>query len=244
METDPTEEEPADTETMAAAVRSEGPANLAEKLKVKRMCSILPFKNLFLFACLQDAANGEMSRSDSPANPLKAKVLSAKKKYRSRSTSASSQDSFSSGSYSGSSSDEDAESPREKQQRNSTGFNDFCVRRIEQASYGRREIEIAEQEMPGIMALRNKAKEDKPLTGAKIVGCTHINAQTAVLVETLIALGAQVRGKREPHLSRVAYYLLWLFFSGSLGGLQHLLDSERGGGGACREEHQRVCLAR
>ena len=72
------------------------------------------------------------------------------------------------------------------------GFKDFCVRRIEQASYGRREIEIAEQEMPGIMALRNKAKEDKPLTGAKIVGCTHINAQTAVLIETLTVLGAQV----------------------------------------------------
>ena len=46
--------------------------------------------------------------------------------------------------------------------------------------------------MPGIMALRNKAKEDKPLTGAKIVGCTHINAQTAVLIETLTVLGAQV----------------------------------------------------
>ena len=49
-----------------------------------------------------------------------------------------------------------------------------------------------EQEMPGIMALRNKAKDDKPLSGAKIVGCTHINAQTAVLIETLTALGAQV----------------------------------------------------
>ena len=47
--------------------------------------------------------------------------------------------------------------------------------------------------MPGIMALRHKAKEDKPLKGAKIVVCTHINAQTAVMVETLVALGAQVR---------------------------------------------------
>ena len=47
--------------------------------------------------------------------------------------------------------------------------------------------------MPGIMALRHKAKEDKPLKGAKIVVCTHINAQTAVLVETLVTLGAQVR---------------------------------------------------
>lgn len=59
----------------------------------------------------------------------------------------------------GSSSDEDeAMSPREKVQKNKDGFSDFCVRRIEQHSYGRREIEIAEQEMPGIMALRNKAK--------------------------------------------------------------------------------------
>merc|ERR1719414_2791285 len=116
-----------------------------------------------------------------------------KKSYRSRSTSASSQDSISSGSYTGSSSDEDGTTPRERIQKNSKGFNEFCVRRIEQASYGRREIEIAEQEMPGIMALRKKASDDKPLNGAKIVGCTHVNAQTAVLIETLVALGAQVR---------------------------------------------------
>eukprot|EP00094_Tigriopus_californicus_P009289 TCALIF_08955-PB protein Name:"Similar to AHCYL2 Putative adenosylhomocysteinase 3 (Homo sapiens)" AED:0.20 eAED:0.21 QI:250/0.77/0.8/1/1/1/10/349/585 len=137
---------------------------------------------------MSDAANGELSRTDNPN-----KKVGSRKKYRSRSTSASSQDSFSSGSYSGSSSDEETVSPREKTQKNSKGFTDFCVRRIEQASYGRREIEIAEQEMPGIMALRNKAKDDKPLVGAKVVGCTHINAQTAVLIETLIALGAQVR---------------------------------------------------
>eukprot|EP00095_Tigriopus_kingsejongensis_P008462 snap_masked-scaffold18_size714446-processed-gene-3.6 protein:Tk08462 transcript:snap_masked-scaffold18_size714446-processed-gene-3.6-mRNA-1 annotation:"hypothetical protein SINV_08970" len=138
---------------------------------------------------LTDAANGELSRTDNP----NARKVGSRKKYRSRSTSASSQDSFSSGSYSGSSSDEEAVSPREKTQQNSKGFSDFCVRRIEQASYGRREIEIAEQEMPGIMALRNKAKDDRPLVGAKIVGCTHINAQTAVMIETLISLGAQVR---------------------------------------------------
>lgn len=47
--------------------------------------------------------------------------------------------------------------------------------------------------MPGIMALRKRAVEDKPLKNAKIVGCTHINAQTAVLLETLVELGAQVR---------------------------------------------------
>jgi adenosylhomocysteinase len=118
---------------------------------------------------------------------------SRKKSYRSRSTSASSQDSISSGSYTGSSSDDDETTPRERIQKNSKGFSEFCVRRIEQASYGRREIEIAEQEMPGIMALRKKASDDKPLNGAKLVGCTHVNAQTAVLVETLVALGAQVR---------------------------------------------------
>ena len=100
----------------------------------------------------QDGANGELGRNETT------KLVGSKKKYRSRSTSASSQDSLSSGSYSGSSSDEDGVSPREKIQKNSKGESDFCVRKIEQHIYGRREIEIAEQEMPGIMALRNKAK--------------------------------------------------------------------------------------
>merc|ERR1712062_292569 len=140
-----------------------------------------------MYSHRRDAANGEFGRTEAP------KLIGSKKKYRSRSTSASSQDSLSSGSYTGSSSDEDGVSPREKIQKNSKGESDFCVRKIEQHTYGRREIEIAEQEMPGIMALRNKAKDDKPLTGARIVGCTHINAQTAVLVETLRCLGAQVR---------------------------------------------------
>jgi len=130
------------------------------------------------------------SRTESP---MPTKMVGSKKKYRSRSQSTSSQDSATSGSYSGSSSDDEAVSPRENIQKNSSGSTDFCVRRIQQHSYGRREIQIAEQEMPGIMALRHKAKDDKPLKGAKIVGCTHINAQTAVLVETLVALGAQVR---------------------------------------------------
>lgn len=114
-------------------------------------------------------------------------------RYRSRSLSASSTDSYSSASYTGSSSDGDEITPREKVQKNSHGSSDFCVRNINQHGFGRREIEIAEQEMPGIMALRKRAKEDKPLKNAKIVGCTHINAQTAVLIETLIELGACVR---------------------------------------------------
>merc|ERR1712223_33251 len=120
-------------------------------------------------------------------------MVGSKKKYRSRSASASSQDSYSSDSCSETSSEDEA-SPRENtSQTNSQGSSDFCVRKISAHVYGRREIEIAEQEMPGIMALRHKAKEDQPLKQARIVGCTHINAQTAVLVETLRCLGAQVR---------------------------------------------------
>lgn len=131
------------------------------------------------------------------AEKKEAKPSSALKKtsrYRSRSLSASSTDSFSSASYTGSSSDDgDDVPPREKVQKNSKGTSDFCVRNINQNAFGRREIEIAEQEMPGIMALRKRAADDKPLKDAKIVGCTHINAQTAVLIETLIDLGASVR---------------------------------------------------
>lgn len=96
-------------------------------------------------------------------------------------------------SYTGSSSEEDDISPREKTQKNSKDLTDFCVRNINQHGFGRREIEIAEQEMPGIMALRKRACDDKPLKNARIVGCTHINAQTAVLIETLVELGASIR---------------------------------------------------
>lgn len=92
------------------------------------------------------------------------------------------------------SSDEDDISPREKRQCNTKGFTDFCVKNVtNQHAFGRREIEIAEQEMPGILTLRRRAGDDKPLKDANIVGCTHINAQTAVLIETLIKLGASVR---------------------------------------------------
>uniref|UniRef100_A0A1B6DFP7 Adenosylhomocysteinase n=1 Tax=Clastoptera arizonana TaxID=38151 RepID=A0A1B6DFP7_9HEMI len=124
----------------------------------------------------------------------KSGALKKSSRYRSRSLSASSNDSYSSASYTGSSSDEDDVSPREKiQKATKSNFSDFCVRNINKHGFGRREIEIAEQEMPGIMALRKRAGDDKPLKSAKIVGCTHINAQTAVLIETLAELGAQVR---------------------------------------------------
>ncbi|KAI7792138.1 putative adenosylhomocysteinase 3 [Triplophysa rosa] len=90
-------------------------------------------------------------------------------------------------------SSDDETSPRDKQQKNSKGCGDFCIKNIKQTDFGRREIEIAEQEMPALMALRKRAQGEKPLAGAKIVGCTHITAQTAVLMETLSALGAQCR---------------------------------------------------
>ena len=61
------------------------------------------------------------------------------------------------------------------------------------ADWGRKEIKIAESEMPALMALRRKYKESQPLAGAKIMGCIHTTIQTAVLIETLVDLGAEVR---------------------------------------------------
>jgi adenosylhomocysteinase len=72
-------------------------------------------------------------------------------------------------------------------------FTDYKVADISLAGWGRREIAIAETEMPGLMALRNEFGASKPLTGARIVGCLHMTIQTAVLIETLIELGATVR---------------------------------------------------
>jgi len=71
--------------------------------------------------------------------------------------------------------------------------NDFKVADIALASWGRREIEIAETEMPALMAIRERYRAEQPLKGAKIMGCIHMTIQTAVLIETLIALGAEVR---------------------------------------------------
>ena len=70
---------------------------------------------------------------------------------------------------------------------------DYKVKDINQADFGRKEISIAETEMPGLMALRKEFKGKFPLKGAKIIGCLHMTIQTAVLIETLIALGAEVR---------------------------------------------------
>ncbi|GMU46163.1 MAG: adenosylhomocysteinase [Porticoccaceae bacterium] len=70
---------------------------------------------------------------------------------------------------------------------------DYKVADIELAAWGRREIEIAETEMPALMALREQYRAAQPLKGAKILGCIHMTIQTAVLIETLRALGAEVR---------------------------------------------------
>src|SRR5471032_1045067 len=70
---------------------------------------------------------------------------------------------------------------------------DFHVKDLTLAEWGRKEISVAEHEMPGLMALRRKFGKEKPLNGVRITGSLHMTIQTAVLIETLIALGASVR---------------------------------------------------
>ena len=72
-------------------------------------------------------------------------------------------------------------------------MNDFKIKDISLADWGRKEISIAETEMPGLMKLREEFKGKNPLKGAKIAGCLHMTIQTAVLIETLLELGATVR---------------------------------------------------
>lgn len=72
-------------------------------------------------------------------------------------------------------------------------MTDFKVADIGLADFGRAEIELAESEMPALMALRDKYRDEQPLAGAKILGCIHMTIQTAVLMETLVDLGADVR---------------------------------------------------
>jgi adenosylhomocysteinase len=75
----------------------------------------------------------------------------------------------------------------------STTFNDFKVKDIGLAEFGRKEIQIAEHEMPGLMAIREKYAATRPLDGVRITGSLHMTIQTAVLIETLVELGASVR---------------------------------------------------
>ena len=72
-------------------------------------------------------------------------------------------------------------------------FADFKVADLALADWGRKEIAIAETEMPGLMAIRDEFAPKKPLAGARIAGSLHMTIQTAVLIETLQALGAEVR---------------------------------------------------
>ncbi|MEN9711090.1 MAG: hypothetical protein RL441_1082, partial [Actinomycetota bacterium] len=74
------------------------------------------------------------------------------------------------------------------------GFGlEYAVADLKLAEFGRHEIRLAEHEMPGLMAMRKEFGDSKPLTGAKIAGSLHMTVQTAVLIETLVALGADVR---------------------------------------------------
>lgn len=72
-------------------------------------------------------------------------------------------------------------------------MTNYKVKDMALAARGRREIELAEAEMPGLMSLRSQYGASKPLAGARIAGCLHMTIQTAVLIETLIALGAEVQ---------------------------------------------------
>ena len=71
-------------------------------------------------------------------------------------------------------------------------YTKYKVKDLSLSDWGRREINLAEAEMPGLMALREEYKDKKPLTGARIAGCLHMTIQTAVLIETLVDLGAEV----------------------------------------------------
>jgi adenosylhomocysteinase len=86
-----------------------------------------------------------------------------------------------------------AKETKETKTTHSTGPQDFVVADLTLADWGRKEIAIAEHEMPGLMAIRKKHAESKPLKGARIAGSLHMTIQTAVLVETLEALGAEIR---------------------------------------------------
>ena len=72
-------------------------------------------------------------------------------------------------------------------------FKDYVIADINLADWGRKEILIAETEMPGLMAIRKEFAKTQPLKGARITGSLHMTIQTAVLIETLTALGAEVR---------------------------------------------------
>src|SRR5918992_1545556 len=77
--------------------------------------------------------------------------------------------------------------------------NDYKVADLSLAEFGRKEIELAEHEMPGLMAMRREYADAQPLAGARIAGSLHMTVQTAVLIETLVALGAEVHQGPDEH---------------------------------------------
>ena len=81
-------------------------------------------------------------------------------------------------------------------------MTDFKVKDISLAEFGRKEISIAESEMPGLMALREEYSGRVPLKGAKILGCLHMTIQTAVLIETLVDLGPKSDGLLATYFQR------------------------------------------
>ena len=84
--------------------------------------------------------------------------------------------------------------PASELQADSAGsVTDFKVADLSLAEFGRKEIRLAEQEMPGLMAVRSRYGKEKPLKGERIMGSLHMTVQTAVLIETLVELGADVR---------------------------------------------------
>jgi len=83
--------------------------------------------------------------------------------------------------------------PKTKQTKSQKATSEYKVKDISLAELGRKEIEIAEKEMPGLMAIREKYSKDKPLAGVRVTGSLHMTIQTAVLIETFVALGADVR---------------------------------------------------
>ena len=78
-------------------------------------------------------------------------------------------------------------------QKEASAAQDHKVADISLADFGRREITLAEAEMPALITLREKYRQEQPLAGARILGCIHMTIQTAVLIETLVELGADVR---------------------------------------------------
>src|SRR5437667_4572426 len=86
-----------------------------------------------------------------------------------------------------------SKTPLKKRAKNGKPDQDYVVADLALAEWGRKEIAIAEHEMPGLMAIRRKYAPEKPLRGARIAGSLHMTIQTAVLIETLQALGADVR---------------------------------------------------